>query len=427
MRDNLLRETISMANCLPSLMKRRQVSLFLGLFCAFSLWFSGRAIAEATEQIEHFKRVTSIEHGIVRHKPDEFCGWPANHGLWSWEEGREILVGFSCGQYVESDGHKIDFATERDVLARSLDGGQTWTVFQSTGYVESGQEPEALTEPIDFHAPGFVMRVKMGGGSNPPRFYYSYDKGDAWQGPFLFNGLDQMEELAGMVTLTPRTDYLVRGQTECLVFMSAAAESWADRTFAIETIDGGMGFTFVSWVIGPSQPYRAVMPHTVALGQGEYLSLIRRRDQPPRNVECWIDAYHSADNGQNWTYRSRVAYTGFGNSNGSPPSVIRLRDGRLLAAYANRSLNMMLCRLSADEGRSWGEEIILRDDFLTSEHGFSDFGYPRLVQRPDDRIVAIYYFATDERYQQHIAYSIFSLDTFEAVEVQRSFYPAPLP
>lgn len=378
------------------------------------------ATAESTGRIEHFKRATKIEHGIVRHAPDEFCGWPANHGVWSWDGGREILVGFTSGPFVEQEGHKIG-SPQRDMLARSLDGGETWTLLNPDGYVEPGQESKALDEPIDFHAPGFVLRVKQVG----PRFYYSYDKGDTWRGPFFFNGLDEMPELKGMALSTPRTDYQVRGRGNCILLLSAAPEGWADRTFAVKTTDGGMTFSFVSWVIGPDDPYRAVMPQTVALSSREYLSLIRRRDRPGRDVECWIDAYSSSDRGQSWSFRSRVSYTGFGNSNGSPPAVIRLADGRLLAAYANRSLNMLLCRLSADDGHTWGAEIILRDDFLTRAHGFSDFGYPRLVERDDGRVVAIYYFATDERYQQHIACSIFSLDAFEAVEIRRAINPAP--
>jgi hypothetical protein len=47
----------------------------------------------------------------------------------------------------------------------------------------------------------------------------------------------------------------------------------------------------------------------------------------------------------------------------------------------------MFARLSRDEGESWGEPIVLRDD-----GGGRDLGYPRSVQRPDGRVVTIYYF-----------------------------------
>ena len=49
-------------------------------------------------------------------------------------------------------------------------------------------------------------------------------------------------------------------------------------------------------------------------------------------------------------------------------------------------------RLSRDGGRTWAQEIILRDD-----GGGTDIGYPRTVQRPDGKIVTLYYFHEQPR------------------------------
>ena len=46
----------------------------------------------------------------------------------------------------------------------------------------------------------------------------------------------------------------------------------------------------------------------------------------------------------------------------------------------------MKSRLSRDGGRTWEPEIILRQD-----SGGRDLGYPRSVQRPDGKVVTIYY------------------------------------
>ena len=69
-----------------------------------------------------------VEHVTVCREPGRFGGWPANHGIWSWDN--EILVGFSWGYYKDlGDRHHIDREKpEEHLLARSLDGGQTWTV-----------------------------------------------------------------------------------------------------------------------------------------------------------------------------------------------------------------------------------------------------------------------------------------------------------
>ncbi len=58
-----------------------------------------------------------------------------------------------------------------------------------------------------------------------------------------------------------------------------------------------------------------------------------------------------------------------------------------------------------DDGKSWSGEIHLRDDGRTW-----DFGYPRIVQRPDGKIVTIYYYTTEENPEQHIAATISDAD-----------------
>ena len=64
----------------------------------------------------------------VYSEPGRFAGWPANHGIWSW--GDEILVGFSRG-YDKDNGadYHIDPDRPEDfLLARSKDGGATWSI-----------------------------------------------------------------------------------------------------------------------------------------------------------------------------------------------------------------------------------------------------------------------------------------------------------
>jgi len=35
---------------------------------------------------------------VVYREAGKFCGWPANNGVWSWDN--EILVGFEIGNYL---------------------------------------------------------------------------------------------------------------------------------------------------------------------------------------------------------------------------------------------------------------------------------------------------------------------------------------
>jgi hypothetical protein len=56
-------------------------------------------------------------------------------------------------------------------------------------------------------------------------------------------------------------------------------------------------------------------------------------------------------------------------------------------------------------GATWEPERILRDGYSSLEED-EDFGYPRLVQRADGRLVAMYYWASARRPMQHIAATI---------------------
>src|SRR6185437_8600668 len=143
----------------------------------------------------------AARHVIVYREDGRFAGWPANHGIWSW--GDEILVGFSRGTYKDRGRfHHIDHdKPEEFLLARSRDGGETWAVEPPSppgalagtpgmrhGTMPPGFPPERpvpLDEPIAFTRPGFAMTLRMEDTNNgTSRYYYSYDRGHTWRGPF---------------------------------------------------------------------------------------------------------------------------------------------------------------------------------------------------------------------------------------------------
>jgi len=357
--------------------------------------------------------VKGAKNGIAFQEKNKFGGWPANNGVWSWDNGKEILVGYSYGRFVEQKGHNIEGMsdTTRNIksrLARSTDGGKTWKQEDPSNFVGDGLEPVASPGQINFKAPGFAMRVVGIGyhGTHDPdgAFFISENKGKNWRGPYRFNGLMEDPNLSGMIC-TSRTGYLVTGPTSCLVFMSARPKqngSGKDKTYVAETTDGGKSFRFVTWIVPLSDPYRAVMPAVCRLKDGSITVALRRR-MLDKDV-CWVDAYGSADNGKTWSFLSRVGETGEGN--GNPPAIVALNDGRIACAYGDRTRAKLFARISSDGGKSWGEELIVRDDFQPDKFGDKDFGYPRLAVNHKNKLVALYYWATKENPQQHIAETI---------------------
>jgi hypothetical protein len=73
---------------------------------------------------------------------------------------------------------------------------------------------------------------------------------------------------------------------------------------------------------------------------------------------------------------------------GNPPHLLQLAAGRLCVTDGRRARPFgMYARLSSDGGPTWGAPIPLRVD-----GGGRDLGYPRSVQRPDGKVVTVYYF-----------------------------------
>lgn len=334
----------------------------------------------------------AVEHVVVYHEPGMFGGWPANHGIWNW--GDEILVGFSKGYYKNlGDRHHIDREKpEYHMLARSLDGGRTWSIEdpQAEGYLRYTDggflhgDPRTdvplaqLKEPpggIDFTHPDFALTARTNStGAGTSHFSYSYDRGRTWEGPFRLPNF-------GAPGTAARTDYIVNGPHDCMLFSTASKQNGQEgRPICIRTEDGGKTWKLVSW-IGPEPEGFSIMPASVRISENEILVVVRRRDGPRR----WQAAYLSKDNGATWEHlNDPVPDAGIGN----PAAMVKLRDGRICLIYGYRAEPYSIrAKLSDDNGRTWSDDIVLRDDGADR-----DIGYPRVVQRPDGKVVAVYYF-----------------------------------
>ncbi|HQO35926.1 MAG TPA: exo-alpha-sialidase, partial [bacterium] len=242
---------------------------------------------------------------------------------------------------------------------------------------------------VDFTHPDFAMTLRMMSvDAAPSRFYYSYDRGHHWEGPFRL-------PLFGQLGVAARTDYIVDGKNECTVFLTAAkADGKEGRPFCARTIDGAQTWDFLSF-IGPEPRGFSIMPASVRLSDTDILVALRHHEETRRFIETYI----SHDNGASWNYlNTPVPDTGVGN----PPSMIRLRDGRICLCYGYRAKPFSICAvLSRDNGNTWDEPVVLRDDGASR-----DIGYPRMIQRPDGKIVSIYYFCDSSAPERYIAATI---------------------
>ena len=153
----------------------------------------------------------------------------------------------------------------------------------------------------------------------------------------------------------------------------------------------------------PYGGHRWFYPRAIMLDNGRILCSLRcQRD--PQGI-MWTEVYHSDDGGRTWGFLSRV------NDFGSPGSLVKMSDGRIVCVYGYRLQNQgVRAAVSEDGGATWGNELIVRDD-----GGSWDLGYPNAWEVEPGKVGCIYYFnSKNDAYQvtggkRHIARSIFSV------------------
>ena len=338
------------------------------------------------------------QHVIVHQQQDEFAGWPANEGLWSW--GDEILVGFNVAKF-EERGDKHSFTGRQGIaFARSLDGGQTWTTERHANVVppaDLGKPERSQPSPggIDFTLPGFAMKLRG------DFFYTSSDRGHQWQGPYRIPDFGQ--------AIDARTSYIVTGPQSGLFFFPCSVSDGRGtriRSCVAETRDGMRTLRFLAWLsadpLDEARPgtlpkgddISFTMPSVVRLDDGTLVCALRNRIKSRK----WSSLHTSRDGGKTWQLVSVIEK---GATN--PISLVHLGGLRLAALYGNR--RQVPCAISAklsdDVGRTWSDEHTLRNDGRKW-----DLGYTRAAVRPDGRIVTVYYFASKQHAQQHIEATI---------------------
>ncbi|MCA9039254.1 MAG: exo-alpha-sialidase [Planctomycetaceae bacterium] len=337
----------------------------LALCCAFT--FLTSSLSAQTRDIKNV---------VVFQQEGRFAGWPANFGIWSWDN--EILVGFTDGAHQKNPKGGHDISSEDPSItrqARSLDGGETWTIEDKVYTLDENQSHE-LTEPIDFSNPDIAINLKGGD------IFYSLDRGKTWAGPYALPTF-------GRPKLLSRTDYIIEGPRQVTAFTAASKQNGKEgQPLCMRTTDGGLTWNLVGWIMEePAQDYGyAIMPATVALNENSYLSIIRRGGRIDGEKQWWLETFLSPDKGKSWYELKDETIHNAGN----PATLTRLDDNRLAMAYGvRRAPYGIRAKVSDDNGQTWGRELILRADSASW-----DIGYPRTVKRPDGKLVTIYYYHT---------------------------------
>lgn len=119
-------------------------------------------------------------------------------------------------------------------------------------------------------------------------------------------------------------------------------------------------------------------PHVIELNDGALLCLIRYHYP---NGDLGIYKSVSRDGGRTWSTPEDM------DIHGSPPHLLRHSSGAIVLTYGWRHAPYgQRARISRDDGATWSDEIILRDDGPDG-----DLGYPCSVELPNGDILTVYY------------------------------------
>ena len=377
-----------------------------------------------------------IDNGIVYRREDEFCSWPFTSGFWENGDGT-LIANFATRNVVYDSGDAIrhdvlgqNSSNPRTITVRSYDRGLTWdgdnpTVNLMAGPGGEGRGadrdamPTMFDEPVDYLDPNVLVSNGAMGGFATSRtrgtVRLSRDGGVTW-GDTIQVHLDNFAALTG----THST--LVRPDGRLLLFMfSIDADNTHRHPVVFGSTNNGREFHFMSHITPREDPWgnadgnysdpsvafvghRWFYPRGYMLPSGRIICVVRCQRDPTGTM--WSEVYYSDDGGDTWGFLSRI------NDFGAPASLVVMPDGRVVAIYGYRLMpSGIRAAVSEDGGKTWGPEIIVRDD-----GGSWDLGYPNAWHVEGSKVGTLYYFnSKDDPIQanggvRYIARSIFSID-----------------
>ena len=118
--------------------------------------------------------------------------------------------------------------------------------------------------------------------------------------------------------------------------------------------------------------------HMVECSSGRLLLQIRNHNKvnDRETLQC-----ESTDGGKTWSQPHSIGVWGL------PSFLLRLKDERLLMTYGHRREPLgNQARISADQGKTWSEPMIVSGDGTSG-----DLGYPSTVQLKDDSLLTVWY------------------------------------
>ncbi len=335
---------------------------------------------------------TILETKVISQQPEFYHGWPTvarrtNGELWvTWSGGR--------------DAHVCPFGQVHAMTSR--DDGQTWswprvlldsaTDDRDSGVLETAKGTLLVTTFTSLAYEPF-FKEHLAGKPSP---FIAEGKLDAWKAAHArLNDDERKAELGQWVirstdggkSWSPQLPTIVNSphgpiQLKDGRLLYAGKQLWTtDRKVGVcESKDDGLTWQWLADIPvrkgdDAEKSYHEL--HAVEAADGTLIAQIRNHNDANKG---WTLQTESSDGGKTWSEPRPICY-------GLPSHLLKLRDDRLIMTYGHRRPPFgNQARISKDNGKTWGEPIILSGD---GKGG--DLGYPSTVELANGTLLTVWY------------------------------------
>jgi hypothetical protein len=364
-----------------------------------SRWVAG-LLAAAACAADAAPRIQVLETKVISQDVSYYHGWPtvarrANGELWvTWSGGRESHVcPFGQVQAMTSRDDGATWTWPRVLLDSAIDDRDSGVIETAKGTLLVTTFTSLAYEPLLKKQAAYAELSTNGwksAGMQPEQFARwkaCHERlGDAERkadlGQWLIRSTD------GGQTWSTRLPTMVNSphgpiQLRDGRLLYAGKGLWTDekKIGVCESSDDGQTWRWLAEI--PTRKGDEVVKgyhelHVVEAQDSTLLVQLRNHNKANAGETLQTE---SADGGKTWNMPHSIGVWGL------PSHLLKLRDGRLLMTYGHRRAPYgNQARLSTDNGKTWGEALLISGDGAGG-----DLGYPSTVELADGTLLTIWY------------------------------------